>query len=68
MVNAELLRERGAAIVIQDHELTGAYLEKELTILLKSPQVLKKMSTRAQSDFHKKAAMEIAALILQEAP
>ena len=64
VVNAEVLRERGAAVVIPDQELNGARLAHEIEVLLKSPKRLKEMGACAQNDRHQKAAMEIAALII----
>lgn len=60
LVNAEVLRERGAAVVILDEELSGERLMEEIEKLMKSSTRLMEMGTCAKSDLHKNAAAMIA--------
>ncbi len=63
LVNAEVLRGRGGAVLIPDDELNGIRLMKEIEALMKSPTRLKEMGTLTKSDLHKNAAAIIAEIL-----
>ena len=61
--NAKVLEERGAAIVIEEKDLTGSRLYAELNELLGDPERLRKYSAAAKSGAVPDAAERIYALI-----
>lgn len=63
-INAHYLESRGAAIVMQDHEL-GMHLYSTITRLINDPQMLKEMS-QAMSSLATPQAAESIANILQD--
>lgn len=63
VINAALLKERGAARVILNAELDGARLADEVADLLKSPDRLGEMAKRAKSEKHEKAAAKVAEIL-----
>lgn len=58
--NAEVLVDCGGAVMLADHELTGARLANELGILLSEPDRLAGMAAAMQSDEHASAADTMA--------
>lgn len=60
--NAEALVRAGAALMIQEGELSSARLVQAVTLLLRDPQQLARMGQAAQAMAHPHAAGEIAAM------
>src|SRR5579859_7853700 len=61
--NAVAIAERGAAVLIQQSELTPERLAKELTALLHDPARLQTMSERARALSHHDAAGRVARIV-----
>ncbi len=60
--NAEAMRNAGAAVMLEEGDLTADRLVATITGLLSDPERLKKMSTAAKEMAHPEAAREIAEL------
>ena len=63
-INAQAMESKGAAIVIDDAELTGELLAKKLIDLLSNEQTLAQMAKASKSLGKPHAAEEIASAIL----
>jgi UDP-N-acetylglucosamine--N-acetylmuramyl-(pentapeptide) pyrophosphoryl-undecaprenol N-acetylglucosamine transferase len=63
--NASWMADAGAAVVIDDSELTPATIAAQATALLRDPERLRRMSTAARSLARPEAAERIAAELLE---
>lgn len=63
--NARLLEEKGAAIVIQDHELNADLLAQRIEDLVTHPQRLRQMGQKARELSHPDATSKIVDLIYE---
>ena len=66
-INAQAMESKGAAIVIDDKELTGELLAKKLIDLLEDEQTLEQMAASSRSLGKPNAAEKIAQAILNRA-
>jgi UDP-N-acetylglucosamine--N-acetylmuramyl-(pentapeptide) pyrophosphoryl-undecaprenol N-acetylglucosamine transferase len=61
-VNAEVLAQSGAAVVVEESKLDGVWLAETIAALLGDPSRLQAMSNAARELSHPNAARDIAAL------
>jgi UDP-N-acetylglucosamine--N-acetylmuramyl-(pentapeptide) pyrophosphoryl-undecaprenol N-acetylglucosamine transferase len=63
-LNAEVMKKVGAAVVIEDAELTGSLLAQEILRLLHDPEGLRQMGAASRSLGHPRAAADVVDLCL----
>lgn len=68
MLNAEQMRDAGAALIVPDAELTGARLARDVDGLLANPRKLREMSLNALRLARLDAAQKIARSLLRWRP
>ncbi len=66
-VNAEVLAQAGAAVVVEESKLEGVWLAETIAALLGDPRRLQAMSEAARELAHPNAARDIAALAVRVA-
>jgi len=66
-VNAEVLAQSGAAVVVEESKLEGVWLAETIAALLGDPRRLQAMSEAARELAHPNAARDIAALAVRVA-
>jgi UDP-N-acetylglucosamine--N-acetylmuramyl-(pentapeptide) pyrophosphoryl-undecaprenol N-acetylglucosamine transferase len=66
-VNAEVLAQSGAAVVVEEMKLEGVWLAETIAALLGDPRRLQAMSEAARELAHPNAARDIAALAVRVA-